>query len=228
LSKQGLVQGVIFDMDGVLCDSEPFLYRAAREMFSRRFGLDVSREDFAPFVGTGEDRYLGGVAERYGVELQMPEDKLLTYEIYLGLIRGELEPLPGVLDFVTSCHEVGLKTAVATSADRIKAEANLSQIGLPPEGFDLLLTGDDVVRKKPHPEIFRTAAKRLGLQPAHCIVIEDSPSGVDAAVRSGARCLAVLSSFTETELLSKGADWSTSTLWDTPLDLRKLLFEGRS
>ncbi len=147
--ERDVIKGVVFDMDGVLCDSEPFLYRAAREMFSRRFDLDVVPEDFAPFVGTGEDRYLGGVAEKYGVDLQIPEDKNRTYKIYLDLIKGELDALPGVLEFVRFCQNAGLKTAVATSADRVKMEGNLKQIGLPHGGFDVLVTGSDVQRKKP-------------------------------------------------------------------------------
>src|ERR1035437_8109031 len=72
------IQGVIFDMDGVLCDSEPFIAEAAGRMFAERHGLAVTPEDFHPFVGTGEDRFLGGVAGKYGVTLDMPADKERT------------------------------------------------------------------------------------------------------------------------------------------------------
>lgn len=222
------LRGVVFDMDGVLCDSEPFLYRAARKMFLSRYDLEVSRQDFASFVGTGEDRYLNGVAETYGVRLQMPEDKELTYEIYLDMIEGELEPLPGVLDFVKDCREAGLKTAVATSADRLKMNGNLRQIGLPPEGFDAVVTGSEVDRKKPDPEIFLTAIRALRLSPEDCLVIEDSPSGVEAAVRAGARCLGVLSTFSREQLLEKQAAWIVEDLTTVPPDLRELLFVKRN
>ena len=84
------IKGIIFDMDGVLCDSEPFIAEAAAKMFAERHGTAVTPEDFHPFVGTGEDRFLGGVAEKYGVKLDMPADKDRTYAIYLDIIRGRL------------------------------------------------------------------------------------------------------------------------------------------
>ena len=86
------VEGIIFDMDGVLCASEPFICEAAMAMFTGTYGVTVQKDDFIPFVGTGEDRFIGGVAEKYGVKLTMPRDKARTYEIYLGIIKGRLEP----------------------------------------------------------------------------------------------------------------------------------------
>src|SRR5262249_54255273 len=82
------IAGVIFDMDGVLCDSEPFIAAAAIEMFRQTYQRAVMREDFAPFVGAGEDRFIGGVAEKYGIKLTMPRDKQRTYAIYLQEIKG--------------------------------------------------------------------------------------------------------------------------------------------
>jgi beta-phosphoglucomutase-like phosphatase (HAD superfamily) len=87
-------------MDGVLVDSEPFICEAAMRMFETTYGQIVKREDFAPFVGAGEDRFIGGVAEKYGISLSMPRDKFRTYEIYLDIIRGRLDPLPGAVGFV--------------------------------------------------------------------------------------------------------------------------------
>ena len=152
--------GVIFDMDGVLCDSEPFIAEAAQRMFQETYGLSVTRGDFAPFVGAGEDRFIGGVAEKYGVALSMPRDKERTYAIYLDIIKGRLRPLPGAVDFIHLCRARGLKLALATSADRIKMEGNLREIGIPQSTFDAIVAGEDVVKKKPDPHIFLLAAQR--------------------------------------------------------------------
>ena len=89
------IEGVVFDMDGVLCDSEQFICMAARRMFAETYNCSASPEDFLPFVGTGENRYLRGVAEKYGVQLDLTRDKASTYAIYLEIVRGQLKPLPG-------------------------------------------------------------------------------------------------------------------------------------
>jgi HAD superfamily hydrolase (TIGR01509 family) len=211
-------------MDGVLCDSEPFLYEAAQRMFSTRHGLQVRQEDFAPFVGTGEDRYLGGVAEHYGISLRIPADKLLTYEIYLDVIQGRLQPLPGVTEFVEACRRWKLKLAVATSADRVKMSGNLREIGLPPELFDACITGSEVERKKPDPQIFQVAARHLDCRNPECLILEDAPMGIQAARAAGSPCLGVTSSFSDSELLSAGADWIAPDLDNVP----KILLEQLS
>lgn len=205
--------GVIFDMDGVLVDSEPFIARAGCLMFAE-LGLNVHPEDFVPFVGAGENRYLGGVAEKYGFPVDIVAAKRRTYEIYLEIIKGQLTPLPGVHAFLDACRRAGKKTALATSADLVKAEGNLREIGLPMSSFDAVVTGLDVEHKKPHPEIFLTAARRLKLAPCDCLVIEDAVNGVAAAKASGARCLALTTSFTRDQLA--GADWHAPTLAEAP------------
>src|SRR5512136_2825292 len=106
------IRAVIFDMDGVLTDSEPLINAAAIAMFQEK-GLAVQPEDFLPFVGAGEDRYIGGVAEKYHFPLDLPAAKQRTYEIYLSLVPTSLQSFPGAQDFVHACHEVGLLVAVA-------------------------------------------------------------------------------------------------------------------
>ena len=211
--------GVIFDMDGVLCDSEPFIAEAGCRMFAETHGVKVQPKDFHPFVGTGEDRFLGGVAEKFGVKLAMPRDKDRTYAIYLEIIRGRLKPLPGAIDFIAACRHRGLKLAVATSADCIKLDGNLQQIGLPPERFDACVTGNHIKRKKPAPDIFLLAAERLGLSPACCLVVEDAPSGIRAAKSAGCRCLGLTTTFDEQTLLAAGADWTAPDLAHVPVEL---------
>lgn len=190
----GTISAVIFDMDGVLTDSEPLINAAAIEMF-REKGLVVQPADFLPFVGTGEDRYIGGVAELYKFPLNLPEAKRRTYEIYLDLVPTRLEAFPGAQKLVHACRASRLLLAVASSADEIKIVANLRKIGLPPEFWDAIVTGDDVPRKKPAPDIFLAAARKLNAPPAGCAVVEDAINGVQAAKAAGMRCVAVAQTF---------------------------------
>ncbi|MDX2226022.1 MAG: HAD-IA family hydrolase [Verrucomicrobiae bacterium] len=211
-----MINGIIFDMDGVLCDSEPFISEAAVRMFRETYGVAVQHADFLPFVGTGENRFIGGVAEKYGVSVQIERDKARVYAIYLEIIRGRLEPLPGVLTFVQSCRTRGLKLAVATSADRIKMDGNLAQIGLPVSSFDVVVTGSDIAKKKPDPEIFLTAAQRMGLPNSACLVIEDAVSGVKAGVAAGSPCLGITTSYPAEALREVGAKWTAPDLAHFP------------
>ena len=188
------IQAVVFDMDGVLTDSEPLINLAAVTMF-REQGLIVQPEDFLPFVGTGENRYIGGVAEKYGFPVAIEAAKKRTYEIYLALVPERLRAFPGAVDLVQRCRQTGLKTAVASSADLVKIDANLRQIGLPPAGWDAVVCAEDVVHKKPAPDIFLAAARKLGLLAAQCVVVEDAVNGIQAAKAAGMRCVAVAQSF---------------------------------
>jgi beta-phosphoglucomutase len=209
------IAGVIFDMDGVLVESEPFIAEAAVRMFAEK-GVEVRPEDFRPFIGMGEDRFLGGVAEARGVVLELPRDKVRTYEIYLELIRGRLEPLPGVADFIGRCRSLGLKLAVASSADRVKVEGNLRALGLPSGTFHAVVVGEDIILKKPAPDIFLEASRRLGHDPGLCLVIEDAVAGVAAARAAGARCLGLTTSFPADQLVAAGADWTAANLAAAP------------
>lgn len=188
------MQVVIFDMDGVLADSEPLICAAACEMFRER-GVRVEADDFLPFVGTGENRYIGGVAEKYGVALDLAEAKARTYELYLSMVPERLAVFPGARELVKACRAAGLLCAVASSADRIKVDANLRKIGLPPESWQAVITAEDVERRKPDPAIFLAAADRIGVPPAECTVVEDAVNGIAAAKAAGMRCVAVASTF---------------------------------
>ena len=188
------IRAVIFDMDGVLTNSEPLINSAAIAMFKEK-GLTVQPEDFLPFVGTGEERYVAGVAEKYHFPLDAAAAKQRTYEIYLDLVPPQLEAFPGVHDLVRKCRRAGLRLAVASSADKIKVVANLKKIELPPESWDAVVTGERVEHKKPAPDIFLTAARDLRVPPAQCVVVEDAVNGIEAAKAAGMRCIAVAQTF---------------------------------
>jgi HAD superfamily hydrolase (TIGR01509 family) len=198
------VQAVIFDMDGVLVDSEPVITKAAMLALAE-YGVQAAAEDFHPFTGMGEDRFIGGVAQQHGVTYQL-EMKRRTYEIYLKIVDAEIGTYPGIPALLAALRERGLKTAVASSADAVKVRANLPAAGIDPSLFDVLCSGEDVARKKPEPDIFLLAAERLGVPPQACVVVEDALSGVQAARAADMRCVAVATSFPPERLTEAGAD----------------------
>lgn len=210
-----MVKAILFDMDGVLIDSEEYISKAAIEFF-HSMGVMVTPEDFVPFVGAGEDRYIGGVAEKYGVDIEIEEAKLATYKIYDRLIKEKEEALPGVVRFITNAHKAHIPMSVATSADPTKMEINLEVMKLDRSWFTSLVHGKDIERKKPFPDIYQKAAGNMNISPSDCIVFEDAPNGVEAAKAAGALCGGITTSFTSNELLDKGADFIISGLSDFP------------
>jgi len=208
-----MIKGVLFDMDGVLVDSEQFICKAAIMMFNE-LGVKVLPEDFHPFVGMGENRYLGGVAEMHGLKVDIEKVKARTYDIYETIVRGKLSPLPGVHEFLKECRNKGLRLALATSADRVKMEVNIREIGLSGDIFNSIVTGLDVENKKPFPDIYIKAANGIGLEPENCLVIEDAVSGIKAGKAAGCKCLAITSSFEASSLHE--ADWICESLLKVP------------
>ena len=208
-----MITAILFDMDGVLIDSEAYISAAAIEYFAS-IGTHTTPEDFIPFVGAGENRYIGKVAEKYGIQIEIEQAKLDTYDIYERLIMGKEGALPGVVRFLENAHEAGLLMAVATSADKRKMEINLAAMGLDPTWFKVLINGKDVERKKPFPDIYELAAGKLGLSAGQCIVFEDATNGVRAAKAAGSLCGALTTSFTDVQLRAEGADFIISTLDD--------------
>ncbi len=208
---------VLFDMDGVLVDSEPIINAAAIRALAE-FGIQARPEDFLPFVGAGENRYVGGVAELHGKPFVL-EMKRRTYEWYLELLPEMGKAFPGASELVKLLRQRGIVCAVASSADRIKVEANLTKVlGVPLGSFAALVTGEDVVRRKPHPDIFLEAARRLSLPAESCCVVEDAVNGVQAAKAAGMRCVAVATSFPHEELVAAGADVVRPAIADVSLN----------
>ncbi len=191
-------------MDGVLLDSEKYICQAGIAMFKEK-GFQVAPEDFMEFTGMGENRYLGGVAEKHGIPFNLEKDKARTYEIYKTMVAGKLKPLKGVLEFIEKCQSLGLKMAVASSADPPKIEINLDEIGIPASTFHTVVSGLDIEHKKPAPDIFLKAAENMGVDPSECLVIEDAVSGVAAGKAAGAKVLALTTAFTAGKLSE--ADW---------------------
>ncbi|XP_022961409.1 protein SUPPRESSOR OF QUENCHING 1, chloroplastic isoform X3 [Cucurbita moschata] len=205
-SEWGKVSAVLFDMDGVLCNSEDLSRRAGVDVFSE-LGVEVTPEDFVPFMGTGEANFLGGVASVKGVAGFSPEAaKKRFFEIYLEKYAKPNSGIgfPGALELITECKSKGLKVAVASSADRIKVDANLAAAGLPLSMFDAIVSADAFENLKPAPDIFIAASKLLNVPTDECIVIEDALAGVQAAQAAKMRCIAVKTTLSDETLKIAG------------------------
>ncbi|XP_022747672.1 protein SUPPRESSOR OF QUENCHING 1, chloroplastic isoform X1 [Durio zibethinus] len=216
----GKVSAVLFDMDGVLCNSENPSRKAAVDVFAE-MGVQVTVEDFVPFTGMGEANFLGGVASVKGIKEFDPEAaKKRFFEIYLDKYAKPNSGIgfPGALELITQCKSKGLKVAVASSADRIKVDANLAAAGLPLSMFNAIVSADAFENLKPAPDIFLAASKILDVPPEECIVIEDALAGVLAAKAAKMRCIAVTTTLTEETLKDAGPSIIRNDIGSVSLD----------
>ena len=190
------IEALIFDMDGLLADSEPLAGETIVALF-RRYGreVDLSAEEGQRLVGMRMREILAAVAEIYG--LVLPTDALAHEyeELRLTVLQGRLQPMPGAKQLIAFAREAGLPMALATSGVRRYADAVLAETGLA-GSFAVEVTGEDVVRGKPAPDVFALTAMRLGVAPAGCVVFEDAPNGIAAAVAAGMRAVAVPNIYT--------------------------------
>ena len=220
------IHAVVFDMDGVICDSEPFLRAATQEMFRQRYQADVAEAEFLPFTGAGDDRFILGPGESRGLAMNLADDKALVYQLYLRQIRGRLRSVAGVGEFIQRCRRAQLKLAVASAGDAVRVRGNLRELGFGELTFHSLITAGDVDRKKPDPAAFQLAMHRLGVKPRFTLVIEDAIHGVTAACRAECRSLGMTSTFTADQLRDAGAAWTAPDFTELPGDLSKLLFNA--
>ena len=193
---------VLFDMDGVLIDSEELMAKSGI-LALRDYGLDPKSEDFIPFVGRGEDQYIGGVARKYGLAYD-PEMKARAYYYYGLKVEEEAFVPDDVVTVLKKIKKMGYKIAVCTSADYSKVVHNLRAIGLTEDFFDAFVTGDKITNLKPDPEIYLTGAGLLQTEPERCLVVEDAPSGIKAAHAGGMKAAGIVTSFSEEYLVKEG------------------------
>ncbi len=218
---------LVFDVDGVIADTEVLNAKASVLMFQQLYGVEVQPEDFRPFLGTGDERYVEGVAEKYGVTIDTQAAVDRRAENFFALLESEpLPAAPGVWELVDQArHRRDVKLAIATSGQKAKQFPVIEGTGLRLWWFDVVVTGDDVTRKKPDPQIYCLAAERLELRAARCVVFEDAPVGVQAAKAAGSPCVAVTSAVGAEAL--GAADMVVSSLAEVTFDdLERLLDAG--
>jgi HAD superfamily hydrolase (TIGR01509 family) len=197
-------QAVIFDMDGVIIDSEPLHEEAQRVVFARH-GIEVPVSVYSDFKGQTEQDVFQFVVREYGNSSHDPavlvSEKHAAYERLI----DEMEPVAGALEFIEFLSHRSYRLALTTSAIRANQQRAFDRFGLG-SYFHVVVTAEDVGRPKPDPQPYLITASRMQLAPANCLVIEDSLNGVRSALAAGCRVAALTTSFTADELRSAGAN----------------------
>ncbi|MFI7009472.1 HAD family hydrolase [Streptomyces sp. NPDC050145] len=202
---------VVFDLDGTLVDSEPNYFRAAIGTLARYGVTDFTWADHEKYVGISTLETIGIWKRRYGITA--PADELLAdmNARYLELARAETHVFPQMRLFVEHLHAEGVPMIVASGSSPETIDAILAGTGL--TGLlSRYVSADEVEHGKPAPDVFLEAARRLGVAPGHCVVLEDAAPGAAAAHAAGMRCIAVPyvaaqagdPAFTTVDLLFKG------------------------
>ena len=194
-------KAILFDMDGVLIESE-FLMRLSAIQALAEYGIEAKHEDFREFTGMGEDKFVGGVAEKYGHTYTF-DMKERAYDYFGQDVKQMAEVPVGVKEMLQALHEKGLVLAVCSAADLRKVKYNIQAIGVDERIFTALVTGSDVARKKPFPDIYLEGARRVGIDPKDCLVVEDAVSGIQAAHAAGMDAVGVPTTFSKEELTER-------------------------
>jgi HAD superfamily hydrolase (TIGR01509 family) len=187
--ERRMIRALIFDMDGLLIDSEPLAARAMDD-FLARYGLQRREDVHKQLLGRRLPEAIKIVRDSYTMEHPL-EALIEEYgELRVAALRGVVKPLPGARETIAFGRAAGLKIGLATSGMRAHASVSLEETGLTGL-YDAEATGDEVERGKPAPDLFLLAANRLGVPPAECVVFEDAPNGVIAARAAGMMVAAV-------------------------------------
>ncbi len=183
---------VIWDMDGVIADTAPAHYASWKQAFGRR-GVRFTEEQFRLGFGRRNDAIIKGVLGPDVPDDVMQAISLEKEEVFRGSVRWGIQALPGVMPLMFGLEELGVKMAVASSApmDNLRLLIDVLEIG---RFIQVVVCDQDVKHGKPDPEVFLVAACRLGVEPRHCLVIEDAVAGVQGSHAAGMKCLAVTNS----------------------------------
>eukprot|EP01067_Filipodium_phascolosomae_P006281 Filipodium_phascolosomae@DN453_c0_g1_i1.p1 len=204
----------IFDVDGTLLDYEQVSHEAF-EMFLTQFGACLDWSLHRSFIGTPAEFWAPLIVEKLNLHQKTTAKELeQAYFENVETLLHKVTDMPGAYKFIQEVKEMGFRVGIATSA---KGSSHSSKIGYHPEiakVVDISVCGDDseVLKGKPNPDIFLVAAKRLGVEPNQCVVVEDAVLGVKAAKAAGMKCIAVVDKRYYDTQENHSADWVVSTL----------------
>jgi len=222
MTESGKLEAVLFDMDGVIVDSEP-LWTEAEIQFLARRSLSYSPKLKAVLMGRDSREAVSILIEHYNLKESVDDAIAERNELVAGLFDAFLQPIPYALDLVKSVRNSGIKTSLVSSSPKRLIDLVLDKFSV--SGlFDLVMSGDQVARGKPAPDIYIAAAEKLDVKAAYCLVIEDAPHGVVAAKQAGMCCLAMSTSVSVPELAM--ADKVVSGFEEVDLQLLQNLMQS--
>jgi len=217
--RLGALGAVIFDMDGVLVDSEPLQEAALAEFLARR-GKAMTHLAYAATIGLSHQAFWATLIASLDLDMTI-EDGVREHEALLLPRLAGVPPTPGARELVRGLASLGIPLAVASSSFRPIVDATLRAIGLA-DAFGAVVSGEEVQHGKPDPEIFLLAAQRLGVAPGACVAVEDSPHGVRAAIAAGMACLGVVTEYSSAEQLAQASRVVESLARVGPSDVAEL------
>jgi HAD superfamily hydrolase (TIGR01509 family) len=184
---------VIFDVDGVLVNSEPLHQRAWKQVL-KELGISLSNQQFRLLMGKTTDQIMSMFFEQHDIREDVSFWSYKKDEVYRTLVHKELKPLEGVVPFLLHLKARQVKIGVASSAVRKNVQAALDCLGVE-DGFNVVLSVEDITHPKPDPEIYLKAAQSLGLAASDCVVIEDSLPGIQSAKQAGTFVIGITTNF---------------------------------
>lgn len=181
---------VIFDMDGVLVNSEPIHVEVEQTNF-RKLGLMILEDEHKTYQGTSNYRMWKLLREKYTIEQTVEELVRMTNSMIISYLNSleTIEPMPGVIQFIRKLKTINIPLALASSSTTAVIEIILQKTGMR-SYFDVVVDSQMAGSSKPEPDIFLMTAQKLGVEPEKCIVIEDSSNGIKAAKLAGMFCIA--------------------------------------
>jgi putative hydrolase of the HAD superfamily len=183
-----LIKSIVFDFDGLIVDTESVWFDVFKEVMVE-YGCDLKIEDFAISIGTKDEVLFERLAKIARKPISRTEINRKTYERYQHKM-SQLQLREGVLDYLETAKECGLKIALASSSSRRWVEGFLEKFGIK-EFFEVIKTSDDVKKVKPDPELYLRAIQDLGVEAYEALAFEDSKNGLTAAIKAGLHCVIV-------------------------------------
>lgn len=211
------MKAIIFDMDGVIIDSEPFHEKIERGLLEE-FGEFISAEEYSSFIGTTDKHIWSTLKEKYDLEPSVEELITMKKKKLMKIIH-EIPLMSGFKEVLEYFYERNYKIALASSNSRRAVDHMIKQFNLE-KYFIVTMSGNDIIHSKPHPEIFLKTAKKLNVRPNECLVFEDAANGIKAAESAGMKCIALDNPNSKKQDLSK-ADLIINNFED--FDIKRIL-----